>query len=220
MAIDVFSRARAWATSSTTVERWRRRRYELFMQRCAVQPGEAILDVGAGAGGALERFNSVNPITAFDRAPRVEGTWLQGANVRVQSGDATSLPFADRSFPLAFSSSVIQYVPPERRPQFAAEIRRVSERYFVQTPNRYFPIDPHYQLPFVQFLPRAARDWLTRYFTIGFRGAGSASDFSMLTARELRSLFPEAEIHRERVLGLTKSLMAIHGAAPHDRRAG
>jgi SAM-dependent methyltransferase len=205
----IFRRTRNWAASSGTVSRWRERRYELFMNLCAVQPDERILDVGAGAGAALERFNRTNPILAVDLEPRLEGTWLDAPNVTVEVADGTCLPYADASFPVVFSNSVLQDMPPAARPAFASEIRRVGARYFVQTPNRYFPIDPIYQLPFFQLLPGRLRRWMTRRLSLGWRGRGTEDLIELVSARELRALFPDAEIHRERVLGLTKSLIAV-----------
>jgi hypothetical protein len=104
---------------------------------------------------------------------------------------------------------VLQNNPPTSRPAFASEIRRVGDRYFVQTPNRYFPIDPIYHLPFFQLLPHRLRRWLVDRFTLGMRGRDSEELIELVRPRELRALFPDAEIHRERVLGLTKSLIAV-----------
>jgi SAM-dependent methyltransferase len=204
----LFQATRAWAARSDTVRRWREARYRLFVDLCRVQPGERILDVGAGRGAALERFNSENPIVAVDLAPSDDG-WLKNANVEVQVADATNLPFADGEFPIVFSSSVIEHIPKELQHRYADEIRRVGERYFVQTPNRYFPIEPHYQLPFFQFLPERWRRALNKRFTLGWRDKGAWEEANLLSARDLRRLFPDAEIHREKVLGLTKSLMAV-----------
>jgi SAM-dependent methyltransferase len=173
-----------------------------------VQPEERILDVGAGRGGALERFNTTNPITAVDVAPLEDG-WLSQQNVEVKVADGTNLPFGDGEFPVAFSSSVIEHIPKDLQPAFAAEIRRVGRRYFVQTPNRYFPIEPHYQLPLFQFLPERTRRALNRRFTLGWRERGSWEEANLLSAGDLRRLFPDAEIHREKLFGLTKSLMAV-----------
>lgn len=208
--MDLFGRTRTWAAESETVRRWRLRRYERFLALCNVKPDERILDVGAGTGGALERFNQTNPIVALDLTPPPEGTWLDGENVTIVTADASrGLPFADREFPVVFCSSMIQYVPGSRRRAVAAELRRVSDRYFVQTPNRRFPVDPHYQVPFIQFLPRRARRWLTNRLTLGWRSKGDDAAFEMLTRKELVSLFPDGEIHRERVFGLTKSFMVV-----------
>jgi hypothetical protein len=131
------------------------------------------------------------------------------ANVEVGQADGTRLPFADREFPVVFSNSVIEHVPKELQQAFASEVRRVSERYYVQTPNKWFPIEPHYQLPLVQFLPERLMKALNRRFSFGWREKGRWEPIKLLSARELQRLFPDAEIHRERVLGLTKSLMAV-----------
>jgi SAM-dependent methyltransferase len=208
MIDTAFRRTRTWAASSATVRRWREQRYRLFVQLCGVQPDERILDVGAGAGGALERFNATNDIVAVDLRPQ-ESEWLAQPNVTVEQADATRLPFGDGEFPLVFSSSVIEHIPGHLQADFAAEIRRVGRRYFVQTPNRYFPVEPHYQLPLFQFLPERVRRWLNARFSLGWQPKGSWEDINLLTARDLRRLFPDGEIHRERLFGLTKSFMVV-----------
>jgi len=203
------SRTTAWAANSDWIRRGRERRYRLFMELCGVRPDERILDVGAGHGAALERFNTENPIIAVDLLAPTRAGWLEQANVEVAQADGTRLPYADREFPVAFSNSVIEHVPKELQRAFAAEIRRVADRYYVQTPNKWFPIEPHYQLPFVQFLPDRLLKALNRRFSFGWREKGRWEPIALLSAHDLRRLFPDAEIHRERVLGLTKSLMAV-----------
>lgn len=208
MGIGLSRRLRSWAAESDTVERWRRRRYELFVDACEVRPTDRIVDVGAGWGALLERFNTTNPIVAVDLNPQ-PSEWLDSPNVTVQQADGTQLPFADGEFDVAFSNSVIEHVPPELQARFAAEIGRVAKRYFVQTPNRWFPIEPHYQLPLFQFLPRRARMALNSRFSLGWQPRGQWEEITLLSARDLRRLFPDAEIRRERLLGLTKSLIAV-----------
>jgi 2-polyprenyl-3-methyl-5-hydroxy-6-metoxy-1,4-benzoquinol methylase len=211
--MGVFGRTRAWAGAGKTTQRLRERRYQLFLETCRVAPGETILDVGAGGGAALERFNTTNPILAVDLAHRdVAGSYLDSPNVTFAVADGTDLPYADGEFPVVFSNSVIEHVPQELQAAFAGEIRRVARRYFVQTPNRYFPIEPHYQVPFFQFLPKSAQKWLNARVSLGWRQKGHWEDVNLLTASELKHLFPDAEIRRERFFGLTKSLMAIRRA--------
>jgi hypothetical protein len=193
------------------VRELRAARYRRFVRGCAVRPEDKILNVGAGRGGALERFNRVNPIVALDLDLSAPSGWLTQENVAIVAGDGRALPFEDGSFDICFCSSVVQYVPVEERAAFAAEIRRVADRYFVQTPNRWFPIEPHYLVPFFQFLPRRVQRWVNAHVGLGWRGRGSWTETRMLTARELQRLFPDARIERERLYGLTKSLMAVRG---------
>jgi hypothetical protein len=147
--------------------------------------------------------------------------WLASPNVTVQQADGTKLPFADGEFPVVFSNSVIEHVPRELQPAFAAEIRRVGRHYFVQTPNRYFPIEPHYQLPLFQFFPERLQRALNRRLSLGWREKGYWEEVNLLSAREMRRLFPDGELRREKVLGLTKSLMVVRRepeASPHPSR--
>ena len=126
--------------------------------------------------------------------------------------DATALPFADGEFDIAYSNSVIEHLPRDAREAYAREVRRVASRWFVQTPNRAFPIEPHSLLPFVHWLPRPVGRMLWR---LGVSG-DPYDDVSLLSARELRRLFPDAVIARERAGPLTKSLIAV---GPRDRIA-
>ncbi|HEY6830057.1 MAG TPA: methyltransferase domain-containing protein [Gemmatimonadaceae bacterium] len=207
--MGLFERTRAWAGQGNATRNLRQRRYELFLELCRVDPHEPILDVGAGGGDALERFNRTNPIVAVDLSPKVDGTYLDAPNVTVEVGDGTALRFADEEFPVVFSNSVLEHIPRDMQLAFASEVRRVGRRYFVQTPNRYFPIEPHYQVPLFQFLPKRTQRWLNRHFTLGWRTKGHWEDVTLLSARDLHALFPDAEIRRERVFGMTKSLMAV-----------
>jgi SAM-dependent methyltransferase len=203
----IFRLTRSWATSAPVVG-FRERRYRRFVELCGVGSDDLVLDVGAGTGGGLERFNRTNPIVAVDLEGERTG-WLDQPNVTVEQGDGTKLRFADRAFDVAYSNSVIEHVPKEGQQAFAAEVGRVAHRYFVQTPNRWFPIEPHYQLPLFQFLPRRVRKALNRRFALGWQAKGQWEEITLLSARDLRRLFPDAEIHRERLFGLTKSLMAV-----------
>jgi hypothetical protein len=165
----------------------------------APKPGETILDIGCGPQG-LAGFEPDADITGLDAAERPDYSGR-----RFVRGDARALPFEDGSFAIAYSNSLIEHLHPGDRPRFAEEVSRVAERYWVQTPNRFFPIEPHVLLPGFQFLPEAARK---RFWGLG-RPSGDYEAIELLGALELRDLFPDAVILRERFAGLTKSLIAV-----------
>lgn len=140
-------------------------------------------------------------------------------NFEYIAGDVRDLSrFEDDAFDLVFSNSVIEHVGTfADQQQMAREVRRVGRRYFVQTPNRYFPIEPHFLFPGYQFLPLGAKAWLLRHFRLGWypkigdreEARRIAAQIRLLTRREFRQLFPEGEIHVERWKGLAKSFIVM-----------
>ena len=179
--------------------RARRKRLQLFERLLEPRPGESAVDVGCGSGG-LAALGTGLDVTGVDRSPR---PGYPGA--RFVAADAAALPFGDREFAIAYSNSVVEHLPPAERAAYAAELQRVARRWFVQTPNRWFPIEPHALLPFVHWLPRPLGRALWR---LGVSG-DPYDEVRLLGAGELRELFPDAEIVRERAGLLTKSLVAV-----------
>lgn len=85
-----------------------------------------------------------------------------------QFGNGCDLEFKDYSFDIVHSNSVIEHVGGWNEMQaFARETRRLAPRYFVQTPYRYFPIEPHFMFPYFQLLPLSWRTWLMTKMDLG-----------------------------------------------------
>jgi hypothetical protein len=200
------------------IVRWfRRRRMRRFERTFAITAATRVLDVG---GTAINwEYLSVRPRlvilnTGRERRDAEGVTWVVG--------DGCSLPFPNGAFDIVFSNSVIEHVgPQERQCLFAREIARVGRAYWVQTPNRWFPVEPHLLTPFLHWLPARVRarmarrltvwQWVTRptpdrrqFYVEHFLG-----DIRLLGPAEMERLFPGAHLLRERFLGLTKSLVAV-----------
>jgi hypothetical protein len=125
----------------------------------------------------------------------------------------------DNEFHVVHSNSVIEHVGGrDRMKLFAAEVRRVAPRHFVQTPNYWFPVEPHTMLPFVHWLPHHLQISLVQRFKLGhwprLHDRAEADKFlrenALLSKREFGELFPESSIRVERFFGLPKSLLAIY----------
>ena len=136
----------------------------------------------------------------------------------VESDGCDLASFKDKSFHIAHSNSVLEHVGDwSRQVQFANELQRVSQSYFVQTPNYWFPIEPHFMTPFFHWLPAPFRMWLVTHFKLGqFEMAKSVGDAVLLTehARLVTNdmfsyLFKDARIVTERYFGLPKSFIAV-----------
>ena len=84
-------------------------------------------------------------------------------------GDARRIHFEDKSFDLVLSNSVIEHAGSYvDQTKMANEVRRVGKRYFIQTPNKFFPLEPHFLFPFFQFLPLRLRVLLLQNFHLGW----------------------------------------------------
>lgn len=199
--IDVYGTARGQARArlaSPIAARARARRHAEFFGLTGLRPGMRVLDVGCGTLG-LRALEPELEITGVDLSPRPEypGPFLQ-------ADAAAGLPYEDGAFDLVYSSSVVEHVPPERRAAFAAEVNRVGRGVYVQTPARSFPVEPHSLLPFAHWLPTALR---RPYWRLGAQGFWE--DIHLLGRHEMRTLFPGAQVHAERLGPLAKSWLAI-----------
>jgi SAM-dependent methyltransferase len=174
----------------------RKRRHARFFALTGLDEDARVLDVGCGTLGlrALEPHLDITGVDLTER-PNYPGPF-------VRADAAAGLPFADGEFDLVYSSSVIEHVPPARRAAFAAEVRRVGRGWFVQTPARSFPIEPHSLLPGAHWLPARVRK---PYWGLG--AAGDWEDISLLSRREMESLFGPAL--PERFATLVKSWVCV-----------
>jgi len=137
-------------------------------------------------------------------------------------GDACAMHgLADRSFDLVHSNSVIEHVGDWARMQaFADEAQRLAPRHFIQTPDWAFPVEPHCMTPFFHWLPRPVRIRLCQRFALGHWGRATSPEDAelmvdsarLLSFAQMAELFPASTIVRERLFGLSKSLIAIGGS--------
>ncbi|TKT77461.1 methyltransferase domain-containing protein [Aquamicrobium sp. LC103] len=193
--------------------RFRGQRMALFQRLMQVSDRERIIDLG-GAEDTWKMIAAEPSVTMVN----LWGEAYRHSRFVYEIGDACDLGHGDKSFDIAFSNSVIEHVGDwERQRRFAAEIRRVAPRYFVQTPNRYFPIEPHYMCLGIQFLPttifKKLLPWLSLW-GLTIRPSreeidASVAEIRLLTKDEMRELFPDAEIIEEKFLGMTKSIVAV-----------
>jgi SAM-dependent methyltransferase len=202
--------------------RFRRQRLARFLKLvdkiCAEKGACRILDVG----GSMEywralRTESLGPRTSISLINLV-GEKVEGSTFESLVGDARDLPFVDNAYDIVHSNSVIEHVGSwADMIRMANEIRRVASHYFVQTPCYWFPIEPHFRLPLMHWLPEPWRRSLVMNRAWGFIPQAHSLDEAMailenirlLDIRQYKCLFPDARIEIERVSLLPKSMIAI-----------
>jgi hypothetical protein len=191
---------------------FRMRRMRQFCELFMIKDSTRIIDVGG------YEFNW----TLINQKPHVllvnveNEQWTHDRISKIR-GDGRSLNYPDNTFDIAYSNSVIEHVGTFNDQQaFAEEIRRVARRYYVQTPNKWFFVEPHLVMPFLHFLPRKIMRKLARYGSVWGWTLRPDQDFvdrylasiRLLDRREMQKLFPDADVIEERFLGMTKSLIA------------
>jgi hypothetical protein len=200
--------------------RMRRRRLAQFMDLLPQGEGSThILDVGGTEKFWLSVWNEQCEKLSVTLLNLTAGPISGDLPVRSLAGDARDLSqFGMLEFDLCFSNSVIEHVgtlADQRR--MADEIRRVAKGYFVQTPYRYFPLEPHFHVPGWAQLPIWCRTVLHQRMNLGWFSAEpdymkarmDVEQIRLLSMHEFRLLFADAEIRAEKVGPLIKSMIAV-----------
>ena len=184
---------------------FRERRIRFFV-KLIDHEGENILDVGYGYGqfeNHLITLGVRNRIIALDIVHRDVSRHPNVTAFVV--ADAAHLPFSDCSMGLIYCNSLLEHVGDWRvQRQVFAEIKRVGRKFFVQTPNRHFPIEAHHLVPFYQYWPRPVQRW------VGQNLLGHYEQVWLLDRRAVEELAGAGDgiaIWEEKMLGLTKSFV-------------
>jgi len=192
---------------------FRSRRMRDFLELFSVTSQTRVLDVG----GNFRTWSSL-PLPVDVTMVNISVENLGSAEGRCVIGDGRELPFATNAFDIVFSNSVIEHLGSlEGQKRFASEIRRVGRYYYVQTPNRWFFMEPHLITPFIHFLPRKMQRRLLRngstWGLIVRPTPEQCDDFlkeiRLLSKAEMKALFSDGMILEEKVAGMTKSIMAV-----------
>lgn len=216
--------------SVSAFARLRRTRRHLLPLLRSVQPGGRALRV-LDVGGTADFWRPIIPsldgldvkITVLNLEARRLGS--DDATFTYVVGNACALDYADNHFDVVVSNSVIEHVEDptghvswRAQRKYAAEVRRVGKSFYVQAPYFWFPMEPHYRRPFFHWLPLPLQAWMLMNFDLrGGRKSGSLHEAyerlnehpRLPTFGDMKLLFPDARIERERFALLTKSLTAI-----------
>jgi hypothetical protein len=208
---------------------WRRKRFKIFLRLVQPSRQETLLDIGGYPGswtwhepvvGSIDSLN-IHPVS-FDATAHPEH------KIRTLVGDGCKLGFADYSYDVAFSNSVIEHVGSwENQQRFARELSRVGRKIWCQTPARECPLEPHYLAPFVHWLPKPVQRrivrWLTPWGWLARPTPGVVQAMvettRLISRKEMSVLFPGCHIHVEYLLPfIPKSYVAVRGAADAPRQ--
>ena len=174
-----------------------------------------VLDLGGSVhfwheSGLVDHIKSVDIYNVSNSEIRT--THAISEKFRVHIYDGQRLPESDQSYDFVISNSVLEHIPPPERAQVAREARRVGKRGFIQTPAFEFPIEPHFVLPFIHWLPRSLGRWCVRLSPWALLSSHPAAvqdaywaEVQLLSRSQLAALFPGDNVSSERFLALPKA---------------
>jgi hypothetical protein len=205
------------ALASKLSVRFREKMFNKFMENLKPDAEQTILDIGVTSDDSYQESNYFEKIYPYkDRIVCVgteDGSHLEQkySGIRfIQIRPHEPLPFKDNEFDIAFSNAVIEHVGSRENQQaFVLEMLRVSQAFFLTTPNRWFPVEFHTAIPLFHFLPKPA--YRRALVALGEVYWSKEENLNLLTKKELRDLFPsEAHIVIDSVqmLGLATNLIA------------
>jgi hypothetical protein len=196
--------------------RYRARRWEWLLAAFPDLGEMSVVDLGGTAESW--RRAPVRParvhLVNLEKPPEDPPAWL-----RADHADACEPPpeILAGDHDLVVSNSVLEHVGGHaRRHMFADVVHRLADRHWVQTPYRYFPVEPHWVCPGMQFLPPPAKVAVARHWPLVHTPPADRAEalravleVELLSRTEMRAYFPDSRILSERVAGLTKSLIAV-----------
>jgi hypothetical protein len=199
-------------------ERKRARRWEWLLQAFPEVGSMSVIDLGGTAEAWLR--SPVRPgslhVVNLEAQPETVPSWI-----RSDRADACDLPphISNATYDLVYSNSVIEHVGGHaQRMRFAETVHRLAGQHWVQTPYRYFPIEPHWLFPGFQFLPLTLRARLSQRWPLVHtpsqtrdEGLRAAMGVELLSRAEMAFYFPRSVLRAERVLGVVKALIATKG---------
>jgi hypothetical protein len=174
----------------------RRRMYSRFLAETGVVAADSILDVGATND---RKFDSSNYVEAWyphkDKITAVgtdDAAFLKDMypGLKFVRADGVHLPFRDGSFDIVHSSAVLEHAGSfDRQLIFVRECARVARKaVFLTTPNRWFPVEFHTQLPLAHWLPKASFRALLRRAGLAF--FSEEANLNLLSRTDLARMAP------------------------------
>jgi len=198
----------------------RAKRFGLFEELIADVPRPIrILDIG-GREAFWESMNFVDRPGIHITLLNLSAPEVSRDSFTSIEGDAANMPeVADNEYDIVFSNSVIEHLhTKERQHEMAAEVLRTGKRHFIQTPNFWFPMEPHFLVPGFQWMPKPARKFLLANFRTGRHAKMGAKvaherveEIRLIKRGEYQDMFPTSKIYDEKIFGLTKSFIAYGG---------
>jgi ubiquinone/menaquinone biosynthesis C-methylase UbiE len=125
--------------------------------------GKKIIDVGCGSGHIAAYFSECNRVLALDVVDQVSPEIREKINFIKIDKDLS--PFPSGEFDIAILNHILAHTKDKLK--LLMEVNRLLKNNgicYIANPNRYYPIEPYYKIPFLHYLPQKLFLKLAKYF--------------------------------------------------------
>lgn len=133
---------------------------------------------------------------------------------KILIGDGRNNKLPNNSFDIVHSNATIEHVGSYKNQlQFIKECIRISKKYiFIQTPNRFYPLDFHTILPFIHWLPKNIHRKILK--AIGLDFYSLEKNLNLLSEKNLMNICKDLNIKKFQIIKyklffLTSNLILI-----------
>lgn len=213
-----YNLAKARSIADKVGLRVRRQMFDAFMERFAPTAADTVLDIGVTSDDQYASSNYFELLYPFkgniiaagiDDASFLEAMYPGLCFVKASALD---MPFRDRTFDFVHSSAVLEHVGSiNNQTKTITECLRVARKgVCLTTPNRWFPVEFHTQLPLVHWLPKSVfREILRR---LGYSFFSEEKNLNLMSRAELQEIIRhldgwEFQIVSPKLLGWDTNLM-------------
>lgn len=202
----------------------RRKRNNLFFSE--INPNEKTRIIDIGAQVSTQKTDTLQLIDIYPWKENIIAVNISSSHIdnirkkypeiHTKVADALHLPWPDKYFDVAYSNAVIEHVGDRTmQKKFASEIMRISKRFFVATPNRWYPFEFHLRLPLVTWFPgdiylKAGR--IVRFNHVSKKYmwfTGEVIGLNLLSKKNLWDIFPQSKIIESRVTFMPEVLISV-----------
>jgi Methyltransferase domain len=225
-----YNLAKAGSMSIRVATMMRKRMFAEFMADFNPQHWETLLDIGVTSDQSYTSSNYLEALYPYKEQVTAAGiddaSFLETLypGMTFKYANALDLPFGNESFDLVHSSAVLEHVGSfENQTKMVEECLRVAKRgVCITTPNRWFPIEVHTQVPLVHWLPKPMCRAI--YKRTGYGFFADEANLNLMTSTELRQImtqFPRCRYRfaPARLWGWTSNLVMMI-RKPNDGHRG
>jgi len=180
--------------------------FNILKKNTKYSPKKSIIDIGT-----TPNLNDVQNIILAKIKDNKNVTCLSNLNCKILHkkypnikkiliGDGRYNNLPNNSFDIVHSSATIEHVGSYKNQLlFVKECIRISKKFvFIQTPNRFYPIDFHTILPFIHWLPKNIHRKILRIFGLNFYSL--EKNLNLLSESDLKNLCNELNIKNYKII--------------------